>query len=149
MNRILTVCMALLFFYSCREKTETAQPDPGEANRKLAEQYFTYFNEHDWKSMADMYVENARFKDPSLGEGIVIQTREQTRDKYALLQSLFPDLRDSVVGVYPSGDKHIIVEFVSKGTAADQSVFQLPICTVFTIENGKITDDYTYYDNFE
>ena len=52
-----------------------------------------------------------------------------------------------MVAVYPSGDKNVIVEFVSKGTLPDQSKFELPICTIFTIENGKITKDYTYFDN--
>jgi len=51
--------------------------------------------------------------------------------------------------MYSSGDKHVIVEFISTGTAPDNSKFELPICTIFTIENKKITKDFTYYDNFE
>lgn len=51
--------------------------------------------------------------------------------------------------MYPSGENHIIVEFVSSGTAPDNSKFELPICTIFTIENGLITKDFTYYDNFD
>jgi hypothetical protein len=54
-----------------------------------------------------------------------------------------------VIQTYPSGDKHIIVEFVSSGTAPDSSKFELAICTIFTIENGLITKDFTYFDNFE
>lgn len=46
-------------------------------------------------------------------------------------------------------EKHITVESISTGTAADGSKFELPICTIFTIENGKITKDFTYYDNFQ
>ncbi|WP_262892331.1 hypothetical protein ACN9ML_07985 [Dyadobacter endophyticus] len=42
----------------------------------------------------------------------------------------------------------MIVEFISTGTAPDKSKFTLPICTIFTIENGNITQDFTYYDNF-
>jgi hypothetical protein len=38
---------------------------------------------------------------------------------------------------------------VSSGTAPDSSKLELPICTILTIENGKITQDFTYYDNFE
>ena len=63
------------------------------------------------------------------------------------LQNQFTDVQDSVVAVYPSGDKNVIVEFVSKGILPDQSKFELPICTIFTIENGKISKDYTYFDN--
>ena len=95
-----------------------------------------------------MYVENAEFKDPSLGLGIVKQTRQQFVKKYAELQSVFPNLKDRVVHIYPSGEKNIIVEFISTGTAEDGSQFELPICTIFTLENGKIIKDFTYYDNF-
>jgi len=40
-----------------------------------------------------------------------------------------------------------IVEFVASGTAPDGSPFELPIAAIFTIENGVITHDFTYYDN--
>ncbi|WP_162054648.1 nuclear transport factor 2 family protein [Pontibacter pamirensis] len=118
-------------------------------NVDLVNQYFAHFNNHDWEKMAEMYTETAAFKDPSLGQGIVMQTREQTIQKYSELSEVFPDLNDRVIQVYPSGDKHVIVEFVSSGTAPDGSEFELPICTIFSFENGKISKDFTYYDNFE
>ncbi|WP_266205957.1 nuclear transport factor 2 family protein [Pontibacter kalidii] len=119
------------------------------SNVDLVNQYFTYFNNHDWEKMAEMYTETAAFKDPSLGMGTVTQTREQVVQKYCALNEVFPDLHDKVIQVYPSGEQHVIVEFISSGTAPDSSEFELPICTIFTIENGKIVKDFTYYDNFE
>lgn len=119
------------------------------ANEKLIQQYFMHFNNHEWKKMANMYIENAEFKDPSLGPGIVKQTNKQIIDKYSELNSVFPDLHDKIIQIYPSGENHIIVEFISSGTAPDNSKFELPICTIFTIENGLITKDLTYFDNFE
>ena len=80
---------------------------------------------------------------------MVKQTRQQIIDKYSELSQVFPDLYDEVIQIYPSGDKHIIVEFISTGTAPDNSKFELPICTILTIENGIITKDFTYFDNFE
>ncbi len=118
-------------------------------NEKLVKQYFEHFNNHDFVKMANLYVDNAEFKDPSLGQGIVKQTRNQTIQKYAELHKIFPDLHDHVIQIYPAGDKHIIVEFISSGTRADKVKFELPICTIFTIENGVITKDFTYFDNFE
>ncbi|WP_316632960.1 nuclear transport factor 2 family protein [uncultured Flavobacterium sp.] len=118
-------------------------------NEKLIKQYFDYFNNHDWKKMSEMYTETAEFKDPSLGIGIVKQSRKQTEDKYAELNKVFPDLHDKIIQIYPSGENHIIVEFISTGTAPDNSKFELPICTIFTIDNGLITKDFTYFDNFE
>lgn len=133
---------------SCTNQNQLKPMDTTK-NEELIKQYFEHFNKHEWKKMAAMYTETADFKDPSLGPGIVKQTRKQIEDKYAELNGIFPDLKDKVVQVYPSGDKHVIVEFVSTGTAPDGSKFELPICTIFTIENGLITKDFTYFDNFE
>ena len=119
------------------------------ANEKLVKTYFEHFNKHDWKAMANMYAETAEFKDPSLGFGIVKQTKQQTIKKYSELNNVFPDLHDQVIANYPSGENHIVVEFISTGTAPDNSKFELPICTIFTIENGLITKDFSYFDNFE
>lgn len=115
----------------------------------LVKQYFDLFNKHQWKEMAALYTGTADFKDPSLGTGIVKQTREHTIGKYSELNKTFPDIHDEIVQIYPSGDKHVIVEFISTGTAPDNSRFELPICTIFAIEDGKIISDFTYYDNFE
>lgn len=130
---------------SCEKSNEKIQAD----NEKLIRNYFELFNKHQWKALSETYMENAEFKDPSFGNGIVKQSKAEFVKKYTELNQIFPDLKDSILQVYPSGDKHIIVEFVSTGTAPDQSKFELPISTIFTIEDGKITKDYTYYDNFE
>ena len=77
------------------------------------------------------------------------QTGKQLAAKYEELHVLFSNLKDKVIQMYPSGDKHVIVEFISSGTAEDGTTFELPICSILTIEHGKITKDFTYYDNFE
>jgi ketosteroid isomerase-like protein len=132
---------------SCSEKTENKVQS--NTNEALIRQYFDHFNKHEWVKMANFYTDSADFKDPTLGKGIVKQTREQTAKKYGELSEIFKDIRDDIEHVYPSGDKHIIVEFISKGTASDGSKFELPICTIFTIEHGKITQDFTYFDDIE
>ncbi|MBY0488194.1 MAG: nuclear transport factor 2 family protein [Flavobacteriaceae bacterium] len=147
MRKIL-ILLITLSLISCTNQSKTTTMKSTE-NEKLIKTYFEHFNNHDWKKMAEMYTETADFKDPSLGIGIVKQTQQQTIKKYSELNNVFPDLKDEVKAVYPSGDNHIVVEFISTGTAPDNSKFELPICTIFTIENGKITKDFTYYDNFE
>jgi hypothetical protein len=144
--------MKTLFFlaisiavFSCNAPKQEEKENP---NEKLVKQYYQHFNSHDWVKMANMYADSADFKDPSLGQGIVKQTRKQTIDKYSALNTVFPNIKDELVNIYPSDSNHIIVEFLSTGTAADKSTFKLPICTIFTIQNGLITKDFTYYDNF-
>ena len=130
-----------------KETTPDAPTTVGSNPEGVARLMFERFNQHDWEGMAALYTDTAEFKDPSFGKGIVKQTRAETVKKYKDLNAMFTNFRDSVTALYPSGDKHVTVEFISKGTAPDGTVFELPICTILTIENGFITKDYTYYDN--
>ena len=142
--------LSLVFFvFSCKQNEEKVIISESNSanNEKVAKELFVHFNNHDWRKMADLYIENAEFKEPASGMVVHQKSKEMIIKEYSELQNQFPDVQDSVVAVYPSGDKNVIVEFVSKGTLPDQSKFELPICTVFTIENGKITKDYTYFDN--
>jgi ketosteroid isomerase-like protein len=147
MKKIFLTIIVVTALISCNNNSSTETP--ANENEKFIRQYYEHFNKHDWEKMANMYIEVSEFKDPSLGSGIVKQTREQTIEKYKNLSQIFPDIKDEIKQIYLSGDKNIIVEFVSTGTAPDSSKFELPICTIFTIENGLITKDFTYYDNFE
>lgn len=140
------ICVSVILI-SCNQQKKSITNN--EVNEKIVKQYYMYFNQHAWEKMAAMYADTSEFKDPSLGPGIVKQTRQQIIDKYTELSTMFPDVKDEIIQLYPSGEKNVIVEFVSRGTAPDSSTFELPICTIFTIENGLITQDFTYYDNFE
>ena len=42
----------------------------------------------------------------------------------------------------------LIDAHVHLGTDPSGEKFVLPICTIFKIEDGLITEDFTYYDNF-
>ena len=147
MRNLMTLLFATFALISCNNQSRKSMTTT--ENEKLVKQYFEHFNSHEWTKMANMYTETAEFKDPTLGQGIVKQTRQQIIEKYTGLSEMFPDVKDKVIQTYPSGDNHIIVEFISTGTALDGSKFELPICTIFTIESGLITKDFTYYDNFD
>ncbi len=149
MKNLIIFCAVLTTaLISCDNQKTKEKTTSATENVKLVSQYFEHFNNHEWVKMTKMYADTTDFKDPSLGQGIVKQTRQQTIDKYSQLSKIFPNLHDQVVQIYPSCDSHIIVEFVSSGTAADGTKFELPICTILTVENGLITKDFTYFDNF-
>ncbi|MBD1208248.1 MAG: nuclear transport factor 2 family protein [Ignavibacteria bacterium] len=138
--------MLLLVFVSCKTNQSSELSKTQEDNISIAKQVYTYFNKHDWQGMAGLYKEPAEFKDPSFGQEAVMQTRKQIVEKYKGLESMFPDVKDEIVNVYPSGEKNVIVEFISTGSNNDGTRWKLPICTIFTIESGKIVKDYNYYD---
>lgn len=116
-------------------------------NIKMTLQLFDHFNKHDWVSYASLYADSSEFLDPSFGKKEIIQSREETIKKYAELARTIPDIKDSLVSIERSGNKSIIVEFVSKGTLPDKSKLYLPICTILEFKDGKITSDHTYFDN--
>ena len=147
MKRLLPIIVFTFTIISCNNQTQKNMS--ATDNEKLVKQYFEHFNNHNFVEMANMYAETTAFKDPSLGQGIVKQTRQQTIEKYTQLATIFPDVHDQVIQAYPSGNNHIIVEFVSSGTGPDKVKFELAICTILTIENGLITKDFTYFDNFD
>jgi hypothetical protein len=135
---------------SCNQTANntTAPIKTDSTNIIVAKQLFEKFNSHDWAGMATLYTDTAEFKDPSLGIGIVKQSRIETVKKYTELHKIFADIKDSIVATYPINNTSVVVEFVSKGTAPDGSKFELPICSILTInDNGLIQKDYTYYDN--
>jgi steroid delta-isomerase-like uncharacterized protein len=146
MRQLIVLITCIVTVISCKETVK--ETSITNVNEQLIQIYYQHFNQHDWQKMADMYTDSAAFKDPSLGTGIVMQTKAQIVQKYKGLNDMFPNIKDSVVAIYLSGEQQVIVEFVSTGTGVDKSTFTLPICTIFTIENGKITKDFTYYDNF-
>ena len=137
----------VFFFLTSCDKTIDNMTNLQNRNIELAQQLFKEFNRHDWRAMANLYSDSAEFKDPSFGKEAIIQTREQIYEKYKELGEIFHDIQDKVINLYPSGDEHIIVEFISSGTAPDGSKLLLPICTILTFKNEIIIKDYTYYDN--
>jgi len=143
----LFLLFSLFFAFSCTKNEEKIIKIDNSENEKIAKQLFVEFNKHDWQKMADLYIENAEFKEPASGMEAHKKSKAQIVKEYSELQTQFPDVQDSVVAVYPSGKNNVIVEFISKGTNPDKTKFELPICTIFTIENDKITKDYTYFDN--
>jgi hypothetical protein len=151
MKKYFFYVVVLLVILSCNSeqngKSTLVKNDSTAYN--AATHLFKNFNAHNWQGMANLYADTAEFKDPSLGLGIVKQTRKQTIDKYNELNKIFADIKDSVVAIYQTAKANtVIVEFISKGTATDGSKFELPICSILTTDHkGLIVQDFTYYDN--
>jgi ketosteroid isomerase-like protein len=148
MKNLLSILLLSSILFACNTSKKGANNSEIEQkNIAVAKQLYVYFNKHDWKNMAALYTPTAEFLDPSFGTEPVKQTREQIEKKYAELQKIFPDINDQIINIYASGDQHVIVEFISTGTAPDSSKLKIPICNIFQIENGVITKDRTYYNN--
>jgi ketosteroid isomerase-like protein len=133
------------FSYTMLSCSSVGKSEKDQQNAAIVKQLFEYFNKHNWVKMVSLYSDPADFKDPSFGKEIIQQTRRQTIDKYSEMEKMSPDIKDSIIQVYRSEEKYIVVEFISSGTA-DGKRWSLPLCDIFTIENGQIVKDFTYYD---
>lgn len=146
----MIAALSVLLLLACNKpekETSLASLDVSAQNVEIVNKVYEHFNEHNWKGMASLYSNPAEFKDPAFGQEVVQQTREEIAAKYQEMGEMFPDIKDEVLKVYPSGANHVVVEFVSSGSAPDGTKWSLPICTIFTVEKGLITKDYTYYNN--
>lgn len=125
----------LLLFFGC-------SPPENKSNEealRVAQSIFEAFNAHDWQKMEDLYADQVEMMDPSF-EGVKIGKVGMT----AFYRSV-PDIHDEIRNIFGNGDQ-VVVEFVSTGTI-DGRAFELPICTILTIQKGKVIKDHTYYDN--
>lgn len=145
MKTLFSLLLCGLLLAACNNKTNEPVKDPGADNQNTITRFFELFNKHEWDKMAAIYIDSAEFKDPMYGLKTVKKSRKEIADHYQQLNSFMPDISATSVALYPSGEKHVVAEFVSVGTSGNTKI-ELPICTIFTIENGMITKDYTYYD---
>ncbi|MEQ9301187.1 MAG: nuclear transport factor 2 family protein [Cyclobacteriaceae bacterium] len=120
-----------------------AQTNQEQQNKSIALGVFEAFNAHDWQKMAGYYHDEAVIEDPSEPEPVIGVADMPT--KYAGYAEFVPDIQDKVTNLYVFRN-HVVIEFTSHGTTIEGDAFSLPICTIMTIEDGKITRDASYYD---
>ena len=126
MKQMLFLSLILLLSVSCSENKPTIVDNKMAQNQAVIEQLYTHFNNHDWVKMASLYTDTADMKDPAFGLKMVKMSQADIIKKYQELNAMMPDVRDDVVKMYHS-ENHVIVEFISSGTAPDKSKFELPI----------------------
>jgi len=139
----ITISWCLIWLAECRPS-----PVASIRNLDIAQRAFDTFNAHDWEAHANLFSDPCTYLDPSYGEHPVRKTRAEKIQKYRELEQYAPDIRDSITGLLAIGDK-VVVQFISMGTEQTTNGpnrWELPICTIFTIDDGRIVRDDTYYD---
>ena len=122
----------------------TTSIDVEKENEKTIRKLFESFNQHNWQAMTDCYEDTAAFLDPSFGVESVRLTKADIVKKYEDMENQIPDIRDSVLTIMANEDQ-VWVEFISKGKINDSIQLYVPIATHFTLKNGKVIKDNTYY----
>jgi ketosteroid isomerase-like protein len=119
--------------------TSNGVESPAQA---VVRRLFSAFNRHDLDAIAHLYagdavLDSTDFCAKRLGP-------EAVRRTYSELFRLFPDITDRVVASVASEDR-VAVQFVShsQGFMPTQ---EIRLATFFTIRNGLILTDETYFD---
>ena len=84
-----------------------------------------------------LLLENPEFKEPTSGMKPQLKSRNKLYQKeYSELQSMFPDVQDSVVGSLSFGKNKVIVNLFQKAPILIKQNLNSNLY-YFTIENGK------------
>jgi ketosteroid isomerase-like protein len=108
----------------------------------IVQRLFAAFNRHDLDTMARLYASDAILESPDFCSAR--RGPEGVRKTYADLFRMFPDIIDQVTGSVFSGER-VAVQFVAHSQGFEPR-HELRLATFFTIRNGLIVRDETYFD---
>jgi limonene-1,2-epoxide hydrolase len=105
---------------------------------------FAAFNQHDVGTIEEIYARSAILNSPDYSNLVGNKAIAET---YRKIFDSIPDARDDVQ-LLESVGKHVYVQFILTGhwnRMQDRPV-NVRIIAVYTVEDGRIVDDATYYD---
>lgn len=128
----------------------------GNPNKQIIEDHFNALNRHNIKLLLKDYDPNVQVTS-SGWVGVHVGTREMMFD-YGRYFHETPDLKYDIENVYFSGDSIATVEYTTAGTVTNAAKdtplgivgkrYILNNCTIFTIRNGRVVKENTYFDQF-
>jgi len=105
---------------------------------------FAAFDRHDVSAIQGSYADDAILRSPDNPE---LAGNAPIGEVYRHIFDMIPDARDEIQSFDQSADK-VFVQFVMSGHfkgAADQPV-KVRIMSIYTVRDGRIVEDATYYD---
>jgi ketosteroid isomerase-like protein len=105
---------------------------------------FAAFNQHDLGAIEHIYSSNATLNSPDQ-RGLI--GNKPIADTYRMLFESIPDAKDTIELLEAAG-KRVYAQFVLSGhwNGMQDKPVKVRIMSVYTVKNGRIIDDATYYD---
>jgi ketosteroid isomerase-like protein len=105
---------------------------------------FTAFNLHDVAAIEKLYSQDAALNSPDYPD---LVGNKPIAETYRKLFDAIPDAKDEIELLESAGN-HIYVKFVMTGhwNGAQDKPISAHIMAVYTVRDGRIIDDATYYD---
>jgi ketosteroid isomerase-like protein len=125
----------------------TASADPSgccDRNLDAVQQKFSAFNRHDAAAIQGIFAADAVLHSPDYPE---LTGNAQIADTYRGIFAAIPDAQDDIQDLGASGDK-VYVQFIMSGhlKGAQDKPLKVRIMSVYTLKDGHIVEDSTYYD---
>lgn len=137
----VAVCLAMCAALSTSAFAESHR-DTGQI--KTVRLKFEAFDKHDASTIEEIYAVDATLHSPDYPQ---LVGNTQIADTYRRLFEAIPDAKDNLVSLDSAGDK-VYAQFVLTGhlKGAEGKPISVPIMSVYTVRNGHIVGDTTYYD---
>jgi ketosteroid isomerase-like protein len=105
---------------------------------------FAAFNRHDFVAIENIYAGNAVLNSPDYHD---LVGNKPIAETYRKLFDAIPDAKDDIELLEAAGN-HIYVKFVMTGhwNGVGDKPISAHIMAVYTVRDGRIIDDATYYD---
>ena len=105
---------------------------------------FAAFNKHDADAIEKIYASGATLHSPDYPH---LAGNKQIADTYRGLFGAIPDAKDNLETLESSAS-HVYAQFVLTGhlKGAQDKPINVRIISVYTVKDGRIADDSTYYD---
>jgi limonene-1,2-epoxide hydrolase len=105
---------------------------------------FTAFNQHDVGAIEEIYSREATLNSPDYRDLIGSKPIAET---YRKLFESIPDAKDTVERLESAGER-VYAQFVLSGhwNGMQDKLITVRIMAVYTVKDGRIVDDATYYD---
>ena len=136
--RLMTVLIVLVILFGAPARAKGFRTPAQD----IIQQLFLAFNRHDLDAMARLYARDAVLDSPDFCSAR--SGPEGVRKTYADLFRTFPDIIDQVAVSIGNGDR-VAVQFVAHSQGFEPTG-ELRLATFFTIRNGLIVRDETYFD---
>ena len=136
----LAVCLCWGLAGGSSYATPQADIRPIEAVRNK----FAAFNRHDVGAIEEIYSRTATLNSPDYRN---LVGNKPIAETYRKIFDSIPDAKDNIELLDSSG-KHVYAQFVLSGhwNGMQDKPISVRIMAAYTVKNGRIVDDATYYD---
>lgn len=139
-----TIWIAVCVGFGVAAGTVLAGPRADVTPTQVVQQKFAAFNRHDVRAIESTYENGAILHSPDypdlMGNGPIADTYRKIFDS-------IPDAKDNLTLLESVGN-HVYAQFILTGHwngAADKPI-SARIVSVYTVKDGRIVEDSTYYD---